>query len=219
MLEPYRKNGGLNQKKGEKLRYIITLILMIFVSNLLFTVDSFAQRRTIKGNVKCKRVRYPENVVVSIEKVGNNIYPAPEEHEVIDQFNLTFVPHVLAVLKGTKIDFPNNDSVRHNVSSPPDCCQHFNLGTYDPGVVKTVGFDKTCEIPLLCNIHTEMSAFVAVLDNPYFSVTGKDGVFTIENVPPGTYKLNAWHESLKTVSKEVTVEAGKTAGNEFVYSL
>ena len=197
------------------MRYIITLILMIFVSNLLFTVDSFAQRGTITGNVKCKRVRYPENVVVSIEKVGNNIYPAPEKHGVIDQFNLTFVPHVLAVLKGTKIDFPNNDSVRHNVSSPPDCCQPFNLGAYDPGVVKMVEFDKTCEIPILCNIHTEMSAFVVVLDNPYFSVTGKDGVFTIENVPPGTYKLNAWHESLKTVSKEVTVEAGKTAGVDF----
>ena len=170
---------------------------------------------TITGNVKCKRVRYPENVVVSIEKVGDNIYPAPEEHGIIDQFNLVFVPHVLAVQKGTKIEFPNSDSVRHNVFSPPDCCQQFNLGTYDVGVVKMVEFNETCEIPLLCNVHAEMSAFVVVLENPYFSVTGKDGVFTIGNVPPGTYKLNAWHESLRTVSKEVTVEAGKTAAVDF----
>jgi len=172
---------------------------------------------TITGNVECKKVRYPENVVVSIEKVGDNTYPAPEEHGRIDQFNLTFVPHVLAVQKGTKIDFLNSDSVQHNVFSPPDCCQPFNVGTYDVGVVKTVEFNEACEIPLLCNVHAEMSAFVVVLDNPYFSVTGKDGAFTIENVPPGTYKLNAWHESLRTVSTEVTVEAGKVATVDFQF--
>ncbi|GJQ58584.1 MAG: hypothetical protein D8M57_09040 [Candidatus Scalindua sp. AMX11] len=170
---------------------------------------------TITGNVTCKRVKYPEDVVVAIEKVGDNTYPAPEEHGIIDQYNLTFVPHVLAVQKGTKIDFPNSDSVRHNVFSPPDCCQQFNLGTYDVGIVKMVEFNEACEVPLLCNVHAEMSAFVVVLDNPYFSVTGRDGVFTIENVPPGTYKLNAWHEKLKTVSKEVTVEAGKTTKVDF----
>jgi plastocyanin len=170
---------------------------------------------TITGNVECKRVRYPENVVVSIEKVGNNNYPAPEEHGKIDQFNLTFVPHILAVQKGTKIDFLNSDSVQHNVFAPPDCCLPLNLGTYGIGVVKTVEFNESCEIPLLCNVHAEMSAFVVVLDNPYFSVTGKGGAFIIENVPPGTYKLNAWHESLMTVSKEVTVEAEKTEVVDF----
>jgi hypothetical protein len=60
-----------------------------------------------------------------------------------------------------------------------------------------------------------MSAFVVVLDNPYFSVTGKNGAFTIENVPPGAYTLNAWHESLMTVSKEVTVETEKTKVVDF----
>jgi hypothetical protein len=116
---------------------------------------------------------------------------------------------------GTTIDFPNSDSVRHNVLSPPDCCKQFNLGTYDVGVVKHVTFDKPGEIPLLCNVHAEMSAFVLVLENPYFSLTGKDGVFKIENVPTGTYKLCAWHERLKTITKEVTIEAGKTANVDF----
>ncbi|MBT5307687.1 MAG: hypothetical protein HON76_13040 [Candidatus Scalindua sp.] len=170
---------------------------------------------TITGNVECKRARYPENVVVSIKKVGDNNYPAPEEHGIIDQFNLIFVPHVLAVQKGTKIDFLNSDSVQHNVFSPPDCCQPLNLGTYSVGVVKTVEFNEACEIPILCNVHAEMSAFVVVLDNPYFSVTGKNGAFTIENVPPGAYTLNAWHESLMTVSKEVTVETEKTKVVDF----
>ncbi len=170
---------------------------------------------SITGNVKCKRVRYPENVVVYIEKVGDNKYPAPEEHGIVDQFNLTFVPHVIAVQKGTTPDFPNSDLVRHNVFSPPDCCKQFNLGTYDVGVVKHVTFDEAGEIPLLCNVHAEMSAFVLVLENPYFSVTGRDGDFKIENVPPGTYKLSAWHEKLRTVTKDVTIEAGKTTNVDF----
>ena len=169
----------------------------------------------ITGTVKCKRVRYPENVVVYIEKIGDNKFPAPEEHGVVDQFNLTFVPHVIAIQMGTTIDFPNSDSVRHNVLSPPDCPIQFNLGTYDVGVVKHVTFDKLGEIPLLCNVHAEMSAFVLVLENPYFSLTGKDGVFKIENVPAGSYKLSAWHERLKTITKDVTVEAGKTASVDF----
>lgn len=170
---------------------------------------------TITGTVKCKRVRHPQDVVVFIEEVNNNDYPAPTETGVLDQLNLTFVPHVIAVQKGTKIDFPNSDSVRHNLYSPPDCCKQFNLGTYDVGVIKTVEFDTVCTVPLLCNVHAEMSAYVLVLENPYFSVTGKDGVFKIENVPPGTYKVSAWHEKLRTVTKDVTVEAGKTANVDY----
>ncbi|MBT6050270.1 MAG: hypothetical protein HOG49_26025, partial [Candidatus Scalindua sp.] len=160
---------------------------------------------SITGTVKCKRVKHPQDVVVYIEEVNGNDYPAPTEKGVLDQLNLTFVPHVIAVQKGTKIDFPNSDSVRHNLYSPPDCCKQFNLGTYDVGVIKTVGFDKVCSIPLLCNVHAEMSAFVLVLNNPYFSVPGKDGVFKIDNVPPGTYKVSAWHEKLRTVTADVTV--------------
>lgn len=170
---------------------------------------------SITGNVKCKRTRYPENVVVYIEKVDDNKYPAPVEHGILDQYNLTFVPHVIAVQKGTTIDFPNSDLVRHNVFSPPECSKQFNLGTYDVGVVKHVTFDEAGEIPLLCNVHAEMSAFVLVLENPYFSVTGRDGSFKIENVPPGTYKLSAWHEKLRTVTKDVTIEAGKTTSMDF----
>jgi len=169
----------------------------------------------IEGVVKCINVKSSENVVVYIEEVGGNKYAAPLEHGVIDQLNLTYVPHVIAVQKGTTIDFPNSDLVRHNVFSPPECCKQFNLGTYNASVVKTVTFDESCEIPLLCNVHAEMSAFIVVLDNPYFSVTGRDGVFKIENVPPGTYKLTAWHEKLMTITKDVTVKSGKTASVGF----
>jgi len=170
---------------------------------------------TITGAVKCKKVRHPEDVVVYIEKVGDKNYSAPEEHGTVDQLNLTYVPHVIAIQKGTTLDFPNSDLVRHNVFTPPECCQQFNLGTYDVGVVKHVTFDEVCDIPLLCNVHAEMSAYIVVLDNPYFSVTGRDGVYKIENVPPGTYKVSAWHERLRTVTKDVTVESGKASNIDF----
>lgn len=179
------------------------------LKNEIRSVVSVENGGSITGTVKCRRVRQPKDVVVYIEKVGDNNYPAPEEHGIIDQMNLMFVPHVMVVQRGATVDFPNSDMVRHNVFSPPDCCNQFNLGTYDIGSSKPFVFEKTCEVPLLCNVHAEMAAYVLVLDNPYFSVTGADGVFKIENVPPGDYKLSAWHEKLRTVTQDVKVEAGK----------
>lgn len=169
----------------------------------------------ITGKVKCGRVRHSGDAVVYIEMIEDNNYDPPTKHGVIDQLNLVFVPHVLAVQNGTTVDFPNSDSVRHNVFSTPDCCNQFNLGTYNIGSSKSVTFNESCEVPLLCNVHSEMSAFVVVLDNPYFGVTGKDGSFTIDNVPPGTYKLKTWHESLKSVEQEVKVEGGKNVEVNF----
>jgi plastocyanin len=171
---------------------------------------------TITGKVKCRRVRHSGDTIVYIEEIGGNKYPAPEEHGIIDQMNLIFVPHVIAVQRGATVDFPNSDLVRHNVFSPPDCCNQFNLGTYDVGSSKPVTFDKTCEVPLLCNVHAEMSAYVVVMDNPYFAVTSRDGSFTIDNVPPGAYKLKTWHEKLRSVEQEVKVEGGKTIEADFM---
>jgi len=91
-----------------------------------------------------------------------------------------------------------------------------NLGTYDVGVVKQVIFDKSCNVTLLCNVHAEMSAYVVVLDNPYFVVTLRDGYFKIENVPPGEYTLQVWHEKFKSITQEIRVETGKTTDVRFV---
>lgn len=170
----------------------------------------------ISGKVKCMRARHSGDTVIYIETVGDNKYDPPEERGIMDQIKLIFVPHVLAVQRGTTIDFLNSDLIRHNVFSPPDCCNQFNLGTYAPGIIKSATLDKTCEVPILCNIHTEMSAFVLVLDNPYFAVTSKDGSFTIDDVPPGTYKLKTWHEKRKSETQEVTVDSGKLTEVNFM---
>ncbi|MDG6005054.1 MAG: hypothetical protein CV082_05285 [Candidatus Brocadia sp. BL1] len=170
---------------------------------------------SITGVVICQKMRNNADAIVFIEKVGDNKFPPPTEHAVIDQLNLTYVPRVVAMQKGTTVDFPNSDAVRHNVFSPPTAALQFNLGTYPTGVVKEVLFDVAGETPLLCNVHSEMAGFAVSLENPYFAVTDKDGNYTIEGVPPGKYVVKTWHEKLKELSQEVTVEAGKAAKADF----
>ena len=170
---------------------------------------------SITGVVTCQKMRNNADAVVFIEKVGDNKFPPPSEHAIVDQLNLTYVPRVIALQKGTVVDFPNSDAVRHNVFSPPTAALQFNLGTYPTGVVKEVPFDVVGETPLLCNVHAEMAGYVVSFENPYFAVTDKDGNYTIEGVPPGKYVVKTWHEKLKELSQEVTVEAGKAATANF----
>lgn len=169
---------------------------------------------TISGKVTCKRVRDPRNTIVYIEKMDGTFEP-PEEHAVMDQQNLVFIPHVLPILVGTTVDFPNSDTVRHNVFSPPGSAKVFNLGTYDIGVIKTVVFDALGETPLLCNVHAEMSAYIVSFQNPYFCITDRTGTFTIEDVPSGKYTLKTWHEKLKSISKEVEIKEGAAVEENF----
>ncbi len=137
--------------------------------------------------------------------------PPPEKHPVMDQKNLIFIPHILPIQKGTTVDFPNSDQVRHNVFSPRGEVTQFNLGTYAAGVTKSVTFDKVGEILLLCNVHAEMSAYIVVLPSPFFTTTDRDGTFSIEGIPPGPYTLKTWHEKRRPVSQEVEIPTGGTA--------
>ena len=170
---------------------------------------------SITGVVTCQKMRNNADAVVFIEKVGDNNFAPPTEHAIVDQLNLTYVPRVLAMQKGTTIDFPNSDAVRHNVFSPPTAALQFNLGTYPTGVVKEVLFDIVGETPLLCNVHAEMAGYVVTFENPYFAITDKDGNYTIEGVPAGKYVVKTWHEKLKELSQEVTVEPGNAATANF----
>jgi plastocyanin len=158
---------------------------------------------TITGTIKARGVRDARDIVVYLENV-EGVFELPEEKPVVDQKNLIFIPHILPVLMGTTVQFSNSDSVQHNVFSPSKCCK-FNLGTYGAGIVREITFDKTGNVALLCNVHAEMSSFIIVLQNPYFALTGPDGIFTIKDVPPGTYTLKTWHQKLKGKKQEVTV--------------
>ncbi len=160
---------------------------------------------TIKGKVTVPRARSLANMVVYVEKAPGE-FPPPKEHVTVDQKNLTFVPHVLPVVVGTTVDFLNSDQVLHNVFTPDKCANKFNLGTWPKGEARPMRFDKVgCSPVLLCNVHPEMEGFVVVLQNPYFAVTDKSGLFALSNVPEGKYTLKIWNRKFLEGSWDVTV--------------
>ncbi len=184
--------------------------LFCLIFSVLIAVPAFAGENTgsISGEVKVFRARRSADVVVYLADVPGTFGP-PANHPRIDQKNLIFIPHVLPVVVGTTVSFANSDSVLHNIFSPSKT-KKFNLGSYGKDIIKQATFDKEGKVVLLCNVHTEMSAFIVILPNPYFAKTGNDGKFTIDNIPPGQYTLKTWHEKKRPYEQKVTVEAGKT---------
>jgi plastocyanin len=132
--------------------------------------------------------------------------PAP----VMRQQGERFEPHVLPVLVGTTVTFPNDDPIYHNVFSLSRA-RSFDLGRYPRGSSKSVRFTTPGVVQVFCHIHADMSGYILVLENPFFVVPGADGRFALDGVPPGDYRLIAWNERIRPVSTPVHVEAGRTA--------
>lgn len=137
-------------------------------------------------------------------------FPAPKEPAMMDQKDLQFIPHVLAVQAGTLVEFPNSDPVSHNVFSISDA-KRFNVGLYQSGTARRVKFDRPGVVELLCNVHLEMSAYIVVVKNPYFAQPKADGTFRIANVPAGRHRLRSWHQRLPAREQEVEVPVEGTA--------
>ncbi len=130
---------------------------------------------------------------------------------------MQFIPHVLPIVTGTTVRFLNSDPTPHNVFSPDN--EKYNLGTWPQKQTKDYTFNKCTKYPCvytqLCRVHTEMEAFIVLLQNPFFAVTDKEGKYEIANVPPGTYQLAVWHAKAKAQPKPVTVDATKPATADF----
>ncbi len=137
--------------------------------------------------------------------------PARRVKARIEQRNKQFIPHVLAVQAGSQVEFPNLDPIFHSAFSNFSG-QIFDLGLYAPGANRTVTFTRTGVVRVFCNIHPTMSAIVVVLKDPWFAVSGAKGRFRIQDVPPGQYRLNVFHErAAESVLKALrrTVEVGQ----------
>jgi plastocyanin len=152
--------------------------------------------------------------VVYVDAISGKTFPAPTQHPVIDQRGLVFQPHLTAVLAGTTVDFLNSDSVAHNVfwtSIGGNKKLGHNLGTWPKGERKSFKFDTPGAVPILCNVHPEMSAYLVVAPTPYFAISDQTGNYKIENVPDGSYTVVAWHEGAKSQSKPMAVSGDAKA--------
>ena len=127
---------------------------------------------------------------------------------VLDQRNLEFLPHVLVVRVGTKVKFPNNDRVFHNVFSFKDG-KKFDLGVYPIGAVKYVTFDQPGVSRLFCNIHPGMAAYVVSVDSPYFAASDASGSFMI-HAPAGRYTYHAWRAGASMLTGSVAFDDAAT---------
>ena len=191
---------------------------MLLALAALIMLPQKALSGEIKGSIKAQGLRSPENIVVYLTKAPPTDLDFSKVKFVMDQRNLEFRPHVLPVLVGTTVQFPNNDEVDHNIFSMSRT-KKFNLGSYKPGDSKAVLFDKPGIVELRCDVHAEMAAYILVMKNPYFAVTDKKGNFQIPDanylqqarledladLATGKYFIKSWHEKLKTQKKAISV--------------
>lgn len=138
-------------------------------------------------------------------------------HAVIKQREKQFDPPLTIVVKGTTIDFPNEDKIFHNVFSVSRPAR-FDLGLYKSGSMKSVEMKRAGTVDVYCNIHPDMIAKVKILDNGFYTITGASGDFDIEGVPAGDYPIVAWLPSGDEARGNVTVKAGEAAKVELALS-
>jgi plastocyanin len=163
---------------------------------------------TIEGKVS------PGSSVVYVDTIPGKTFPAPTLKPLMDQKGLMFNPHLLVVQVGTTVEFQNDDSVQHNVFWPSITGNKklsHNLGTWPKGEKRPYKFDQAGVVPLLCNVHPEMSGYIIVSPTPYFVQTDASGNYKIENVPDGKYNVVAWHEGTKQQTKSVNVSGSTKA--------
>lgn len=167
---------------------------------------------TITGKIKAQGLRKPDNILVYLTKTPDQVSP-PKEAFILDQNNLTFLPHILVIPKGSTVSFPNNDKVDHNVFSLSRT-KKFNFGSYKPGESQDVTFDKPGIVELRCDLHSEMISYILVMKNSYFSLTDKQGNFIIDvtGLAPGKYTLKTWHEKLKNSKQAIELPTAKQLG-------
>ncbi len=177
---------------------IAVCCLLVTISVLNVT----AQAGTISGKV----MGLPGKSVVYVEAIAGKNFPAPTEQPVMAQKHLMFQPHILAVQRGSTVEFLNNDGVAHNVfwvSVGGNKKLGHNLGTWPQNEKRAFKFDTPGAVPLLCNVHPEMTGYIVVVPTPYFALTSDSGEYKIENVPNGSYGLTVWHEGVKNQSKHL----------------
>jgi Carboxypeptidase regulatory-like domain len=160
-----------------------------------------------------------QNVVIYIsEGLPDMVWDPPQTPVILSQDGCTYTPHVVALQTAQKLRVVNGDKTSHNIHPMPFGNPEWNK-SQPPGMPP---FEESFArqevgIPVKCNVHPWMRAYIAVLRHPFFSVTNESGAFAIKNLPPGTYTVTAWHEKLGTATQKITAGAGESKALQFVF--
>jgi plastocyanin len=191
---------------------------MKFRACVLLTVVAALSMAAWAGDIEGKATGMKGKSVVYVDAIAGKTFPAPKDHPIMDQKGLMFSPHILMVQQGTTVEFLNSDTVQHNAfwtAISGDKKAGHNLGTWPKGEKRPFTFAKPGVVPVLCNVHPEMTGYVIVSPTPYFAETDDSGNYKIKDVPDGSYTVTAWHEGAKNQSKPVMVSGGAKADFTF----
>jgi len=153
------------------------------------------------------------NAFVHIKSGLNGSFPAPSEPALLDQQGCIYVPHVIGLQVGQPLKIRNSDATLHNIHATPSNNKEFNIGQPVQGLETERTFDAVeVMVPFKCDVHKWMNSYAGVVDHPYFAVTDANGDFSMDNVPPGEYTVEVWHEKFGT--QEMSVSLGESATAE-----
>ena len=135
-------------------------------------------------------------------------FPTPSDPVVLDQAGCVYSPHVMGIMAGQDLNILNSDSVLHNVRLSPTDNRGFNRSQPFAGMTLETTFAVAeVMVPVVCDVHGWMEAYIGVTEHPYHTVSGGNGAFSLSQLPPGDYELEAWHETYGTITQTVTVPA------------
>ena len=150
-------------------------------------------------------------VYVSAGVPAGQTFPAPATPVVLDQSGCRYHPHVFGVMVGQTVEIRNSDPVLHNIKAVAKKNRPFNISQPTAGMKTNRTFTAPeAMVNLECNVHGWMKAYAGVRPDPFFAVSGPDGSFTIKDLPPGTYTIEAWHEKFGTQTATVTIAGTET---------
>ena len=158
------------------------------------------------------------NVFVYVKDgLGNLRFPVPATPVVLDQKSCRYVPHVFGVQVGQPVEIVNSDPTLHNIHALAQSNREFNMGQPMPGKDTHTFSTKEVMVPFKCDVHRWMNAYAGVLDHPFYSVTSDEGRFELKGLPPGTYTIEAWHETLGAQTQTVTIGDKETKDIAFSF--
>jgi hypothetical protein len=158
------------------------------------------------------------DVLVYVKSGISGTYPPPTEPAVLDQKGCDYTPHMLAMRAGQPLKIRNSDDTLHNIHPRPTVNTEFNIGQPRQGMESTKQFDKPeVMIPVGCDVHPWMRAYISVLAHPFYSISKEDGTFEITGLPAGEYEIEAYHGKLKAQTQKISVKDGEAAKLNFTF--